>query len=74
MKPVEIVLRGGVKDNDSGGEFTKVHCNHIWKYHNETPLYNKYMLIKCLKKNPPSKSKLSLVMMVHNCIPSYCED
>jgi hypothetical protein len=29
---------------------TKVHYTHIWKYHNETPLYNPCMLIKKRRK------------------------
>jgi hypothetical protein len=42
IKPVEIVLRWG--DGRGGsmmeGNLIKVHCKHIWKCHNETPLYN----------------------------------
>jgi hypothetical protein len=25
-----------MKENDGGVNLTKVHCKHIWKYHNET--------------------------------------
>jgi hypothetical protein len=43
MKPVEIVLKSGVGDsreNEGGGEYNYIHCNHISKCHNETPPYN----------------------------------
>jgi hypothetical protein len=52
MKPIGIVLRRGEEmwENDGGNEFNKVYCKHMWKCHNETPLYNEYMLIKCKKE------------------------
>jgi hypothetical protein len=36
IKPAEIVLRkgeGGRRDKD-GGDKSKIHCEHIYKYHN----------------------------------------
>jgi hypothetical protein len=41
MKPVEIVLRrGGEGRRESDGEvnLTKIHCKHICKYHNVSPV------------------------------------
>jgi hypothetical protein len=38
-----------MRENDDGGVFNQVHCKHIWKCHNGTPLYNQYTLIKMLK-------------------------
>jgi hypothetical protein len=34
-----------------GVNFVKVHYMHIWKYHNETHLYNQNMLICILYTN-----------------------
>jgi hypothetical protein len=48
MKPAEIVLRrgrGGIKENDGGRNLMKIYCKHICKRHNESFLYNYYMLL-----------------------------
>jgi hypothetical protein len=45
-KPVEIILSENEGDRMMEGmNPTKVHCKHIWKYDDESPQYNKYMLI-----------------------------
>lgn len=31
-------------------DLSRVHCIHMWKHHSETPLYEKYMLMKNEKK------------------------
>jgi hypothetical protein len=52
MKLVEIVLRRGRRRcgrKMEGMSLTKVHCKHIWKSHNEMPLYNWYVLTKNVK-------------------------
>jgi hypothetical protein len=48
MKPVEIVLRRGKekRNNNIRVNLFQVHCEHICKCHNESPMYNNYMLIK----------------------------
>jgi hypothetical protein len=41
----------GLERETEGGNLIKACHIHVWKYHNETPLYNLYMLIiKSLKK------------------------
>jgi hypothetical protein len=35
LKPTEIILRWGIKVMN----LIDVHCMHVWKYHEETPLY-----------------------------------
>jgi hypothetical protein len=41
-KPAEIVPRGGkgMIGSDRGDRFDQIHCMHIRKQHNETPVYN----------------------------------
>jgi hypothetical protein len=34
-----------VGGGDGGGDLTNVQKNPIWNYHNESPLYNKYILL-----------------------------
>jgi hypothetical protein len=53
MKPVEFVLRRGWEKSGrviEGMGLIWVYCIHIWGYHSETTLYNKYMLIKIREK------------------------
>jgi hypothetical protein len=38
-----------MREHGGGGEFDELHCMHMWKYHSETPLYNKYFLVKSEK-------------------------
>jgi hypothetical protein len=38
--------REGVEEGDGGGNLTNVQCKAIGNWHNESPLYNEYMLIK----------------------------
>jgi hypothetical protein len=40
LKPVEVILRSrwGKRENNGGDEPNQVHCKHIWKCHNETPI------------------------------------
>jgi hypothetical protein len=42
--------RRGLRGKDGGGDLTNVQCKPIWNHHNESSLYNKYILIKNLKK------------------------
>jgi hypothetical protein len=32
--------QGETKKSNRGRNLTKVHNTHVWKHHNETPLYN----------------------------------
>jgi hypothetical protein len=41
---------------DGGHDLTNVQCKAIGNWHNESPLYNKYMLIK-MKKKPTKSTK-----------------
>jgi hypothetical protein len=48
-KPLAIVLRRvgkGSRGRDSRSDLTNVQYKPIWNYHNESPLYNKNILIK----------------------------
>jgi hypothetical protein len=45
MKPVEIVLRRGEEMRENDGGVNTIYCKHICKCHNESLLYNYYMLI-----------------------------
>jgi hypothetical protein len=49
--PLAIALREkgrGLKGRGSGGDLTNVKYKPIWNCHNESPMYNKYTLIKKL--------------------------
>jgi hypothetical protein len=41
-KPVKIVLKEEkmIRKNCRGAEIDQVHFIHVWKYHNDVPLYN----------------------------------
>jgi hypothetical protein len=45
------VGQGGGLGGDDGRNLTNVQYKPIWYYHNEFPLYNKYILIKFFLKN-----------------------
>jgi hypothetical protein len=48
-KPLAIALSGvgrRLRGRDSGGDRTNVQYKPIWNCHNESPLYNEYILIK----------------------------
>jgi hypothetical protein len=52
MKPVKTVLRrerGKWEELWRGVNLIKINCKHICNYHNVSPLYNYYMLIKSFK-------------------------
>jgi hypothetical protein len=53
MKPLAIALSGSVRgswgEGDDGGNLANVQCKAIQNCHNESPLYNEYMLIKVKK-------------------------
>jgi hypothetical protein len=52
-KPLAIALSAagrGLRRRDGGGDLTNVQCKPIWNCHNESPLYNKYILIKNFNK------------------------
>jgi hypothetical protein len=56
MKPLAVALSGAWRESrweDGGGNLTKVQCKPIGKCHNESPLYNEYILIKMNKKESP---------------------
>jgi hypothetical protein len=38
MRPVEIILRMGGKENDGGVNLTKIYCKHFCKCHNVPPI------------------------------------
>jgi hypothetical protein len=44
MKSIKAIKRGGGRKADKrvmeGMNLSKVHHKYVWKYHNETPLYN----------------------------------
>jgi hypothetical protein len=42
---------GGRGGEDSGGNLTNVQCKAIQNCHNESPLYNEYILIKIGKND-----------------------
>jgi hypothetical protein len=45
MKPLANCFKWGGEGGDGGGKLTNVQCKAIWKCHNESPLYNAYILI-----------------------------
>jgi hypothetical protein len=52
-KCLAISLSGagrGLSGRDGEGDLTNVQYKSTWNYHNESPLYNKYILIKKIKK------------------------
>jgi hypothetical protein len=54
MKPLAIALSGigkGLRQGDGRGDLTNIQCKAIWNCHNESPLYNEYILIKIKEKN-----------------------
>jgi hypothetical protein len=51
-KSLAIAVSGagkGLRGRDGGGNLTNVQCKPIWNCHNESPLYNEYILIKISK-------------------------
>jgi hypothetical protein len=52
MKPIQncFKVRKGDKKKKQRVNLIKAHYMHVWKYHNEPPLYSAYMLIKKRKK------------------------
>jgi hypothetical protein len=52
-KPLVIALSGvrrGLRGRDDGGDITSIQCKPNWNCHYESPLYNKYILIKSFLK------------------------
>jgi hypothetical protein len=47
MKSPKLFLKGRMVE---GVNLIKVHCKHLYKCHNETPMYNSYMLTKSKSK------------------------
>jgi hypothetical protein len=45
----EVGWRRGCGGRNGGGDLNNEQCKPIWNYNNESPLYNKYILIKNLK-------------------------
>jgi hypothetical protein len=47
MRPVEIVLRWGRRKKENNLRVkSEIYCQHMCTCHNESPMYNNYMLIK----------------------------
>jgi hypothetical protein len=49
MKPLAIALSGvgrELREGKCGGNLTNVQCKAIQNCHNESPLYNEYILLK----------------------------
>jgi NADH:ubiquinone oxidoreductase subunit F (NADH-binding) len=44
-----------LRGRDGGGYLTNIKCKAIWNYHNESPLYHEYILIKKKKKEKESE-------------------
>jgi hypothetical protein len=64
MKPLIISLSvagRGLQGRDDGGNLINVQFKAIGKWHNESPPYNKYMLIKMKKKSNPSSVVLESI-------------
>jgi hypothetical protein len=58
-KPLAIALSGAEKGSmrrDSVGDLTNAQCKSTWKCHNESPLYNEYILIKIILVNSIKRS------------------
>jgi hypothetical protein len=36
MKPIKIILKGGIIKSNRGDDMIKVHYMHVWNYHNES--------------------------------------
>jgi hypothetical protein len=55
MKPPAVALseprRGLWRGGDGGSDLTNAYFKAIWNCHNESPLYNEYILIKMGKNN-----------------------
>jgi hypothetical protein len=61
---IVIFLSGagrGLRGRDGRGDLTKVQYKPIWNCHNESPLYNKYILIK-RKKGSTRKHGISTIV------------
>jgi hypothetical protein len=62
MRPLAIDLSEvgrGLHKGDGGVDLTNTQYKPIQNYHNESPLHNKYMLIK-MKKECPVRTKALL--------------
>jgi hypothetical protein len=57
-----------VVESDRGVNFIKVYDKHVWKYYNETPLHDKYLLIKrkkvTVKEVPGGKLILNKISVI----------
>jgi hypothetical protein len=65
MKPLAIASSGvgiGLHWGDGGANLTNVHCKAIGNWHNESPLYNEYMLIKMGKKDNLEPKPINKIM------------
>jgi hypothetical protein len=51
----------GRKRRDDGGDLSNVQCKTVRSCHNDSPLYNIYILIKKLKPKEKGKVKAALV-------------
>jgi hypothetical protein len=61
IKPLAIALRWvgrGSRQRDCGGNLTNVQCKPILNCHNESPLYNEFILIKMKEKINKYKSDI----------------
>jgi hypothetical protein len=66
MKSLEITL-SGVGRGHAGSDLTKVQGKSIRDCHNESPLYNEYMLIK-MKQNKSFPSPSCKAIFIFACL------
>jgi hypothetical protein len=52
---------GGGGGRDGGSDPTNVQCKAIWNCHNESPLYNEYILIKMGKKRTVKRGNKQMI-------------
>jgi hypothetical protein len=46
MKSTKILKKGGDKNSNKWVSLIQIHYTHVWKNHNESPLYNEYTQTK----------------------------
>jgi expansin (peptidoglycan-binding protein) len=54
----KTVLKGEIRKNNRRVNLIKVHYMYVWKYHNGTPLYNEYMIMRVREKRERLLKKL----------------
>jgi hypothetical protein len=72
-KPLIIALSESWRDSrgrDGGSDLTNVKDKPIWNYHNESPLYNKYILIN--NNNKKGKGDMKKVKITYSSCELLC--